>query len=255
MSLRDEGKTTKLSSFKSLKDCAEVFKENLREVIDDEINLDGTSAMSLTGGSDTRVLLSIMSTEQKNKLTFFTFDTPYWSNYNNDLSIAKLIVKKLNLRHEILSFKPSVKGWESLPQGFLETYYSLKHCHSISGMCGTELFGGKFFNNHNFEHYAYGKNTDQLRINLLDKLISFSDYRRIGSPWSRLNKKILSVDSASREAAFMVQILFRSQFTSMYSYYNVNAFIIPYMSHFKKYFPLWIRESLMFFSDVPENTF
>lgn len=220
--------------FQSLKECATVFFETLREVINDEINSLEVRRMLLTGGSDTRILLSCMTHEQRNKLLYRTYDSPHWSSTNNDLLIAKLIAKSFNLRHESRSNSQDIKKAVSFPQSDKEVQYTV--CRNkikwISGKFGSELFGGASFGEYLGLDYYFSKRIDHLKDKLLSSLITLQLYESLGSPWVRFNQMVLSINSKSREAAFISQMLLRSQFTSIYSRNNVNTFLIPSRSHF-----------------------
>ena len=231
--LNEKNKSTVSSSFISLKECAFIFCETLRDIITDEINFMDVGCMLLTGGSDTRVLLSCMSDEQRNKLLYLTYDHPRWSNTNNDLLVAKLIAKELNLNHKAYS-NYGEKDQIKLPQTALETQYVIDSNSSryISGQFGSELFGGASFDKSLFLDYFFSRRIDDLKNKLLNSLVTVELYQEIGSPWNRLKWKILSMDSVSKEASFIWQMLLRSQFTQIYSRANVNSFIIPSKFHF-----------------------
>ena len=220
--------------FLYLKDCASVFFKTLREVVQDEINSLNVNYMLLTGGSDTRMLLSCMNDEQRRSLIYRTYDSPYWSSSNNDLLVAKLIVEAFSLHHETYS-KPEDKNKIKLPQSNRETQYTAfnKQARWISGQFGSELFGGASLDGESLAlGYSFSKRLDTLKDKLLNSLITSQSYKKIGSPWSRLNQKILAINSTNKEVYFVQQMLLRSQFTSIYSTENVHTFIIPSRFHF-----------------------
>ena len=226
-----------LLPFRSLKECAEYFYISLKQVIQDEIDLSRTDKMFLTGGSDTRILLSCINEKTRKRMKFITFYSPPWSpNNDNDVLISKMIADTLNLNHEIYNFQNN--NIDNNPYGHLQTHYSSEAYH-ISGMFGTELFGGKLFRKRFsdvLEPYIYSDKLDKIKKNLTS-LLSHEDYKRIGSPWERLNKRLFYGDSENREEILMLQTLFRSQFTSLYSCYNVSEFMIPYLNHFQTILP------------------
>ena len=224
------------NSFRCLKDCATVFFETLKKVISDEINFINVDYMFmlLTGGSDTRMLLSCMNNEQRDALMYSTCDNPYWSSSNNDLLVAKLIAKTFNLRHEAYSEPEDENTIIRLPQSNREIQYPIygNKVKWINGQFGSELFGGASFDGSLTLDYLFSERIDSLKSKLLNSFITPQFYKNIGSPWNRLNQKILSMDSINKEGAFISQMLLRSQFTSIYSKNNANAFIIPSRFHF-----------------------
>ena len=200
-----------------------------------KLNLPKVKAMLLTGGADTRILLSCMSQEQRNKLLYKTVDTPYWSNTNNDSLIAKEIAEAFHLHHQTYSFEDQeIKKRTEYPQSKQETQYTIydNNVRWISGKFGSELFGGASFDRSLNLDYVFSERVDVLKNKLLQSLITSYNYEKIGSPWQRLNQKILSVNSINKEGAFISQMLLRSQFTSIYSRSNYNNFIIPSASYF-----------------------
>ena len=218
--------------FQSLKECASVFFESLKQVIDDEFQFIKVKTMFLTGGSDTRILLSCMSQEQRSRLSYITYDSPSWSGrVNHDSIVAKLLSEAFNLSHTI----HKIKELDWYPQSVLETFYRREgQIIIIKGQYGSELFGGAGLNKSSAEDFTFtfSKTLDILRNKLLKSLITHEHYKRIGSPWKRLNQKVLSIRSVSKEAAFIQETLLRSQFTSIYANKNVHTFLIPSRHHF-----------------------
>lgn len=222
---------TQSTSFKSLKECATVFFETLKEVINDENKFLNVSAMLLTGGSDTRMLLSCMKEKQRNKLLYKTFSA---SDTQSDLLIAKMIAKTFNLNHHHYSRPGEEKLIVKFPQSSKITQYKAfnNKIQWIGGQFGTELFGGGALNGFLGLDYCFSEIPNFLKDRLLNSLITFQTYKKIGSPWNRLNEKILLTDSINKEGAFMQQVLLRSQFTSIYSRTSTSTFIIPSEHHF-----------------------
>lgn len=238
LTMENKNQPQSLSPFDSLEEAASYFFDKLKEIMNDNINNLKPKYMLLTGGSDTRVLLSCMNEEQRKNLIHRTHETPVWSNTDNDLMVAKRIAKTLDLHHESYSSHPQAKEVEAItktPQGHREIRYNIvddRRLGYITGQFGSELFGGVFFDESLSLGYVFSKRLDSLKNALVGSLITPQRYNQIGSPWARLNQKVLSINSISKEGAFVPQRLLRSQFTSMYSLHNVNTFIIPSRHHF-----------------------
>ena len=244
LSVKDVGDAVltedKRPPFKSLKECAENFKNSLTEVIHDEITVEGIKSMLLTGGSDTRILLSCMDKQFRNEITFITYDSPSWSSTNNDQLIARLLAEKFHLNHKVKPVKivTQVNSFDESPWGCMATTIFPSFEYSISGMFGTELFGGFLFNEGERWPFIYSQQkSNDFKENLLNSLLTSNDYKRLDSPLKRLNQRVLSQKLINKEGAFMVQTLYRSQFTSYYSYSNSSSFIIPYINHWRKALP------------------
>lgn len=260
LSVKDEGGAIlaedRLSPFKSLKECAENFKNSLTEAINDEITVEGIKSMLLTGGSDTRILLSCMDKKLRDEMTFITYDSPPWSSTNNDQFIAKLIAEQFHLNHKIKPIKivTQVTSSDKPPLGCMATTIFPSFKCSISGMFGTELFGGFLFTVGERWPFIYSQQkSNDFKENLLNSLLISSDYKKLENPLQRLNQRVLSQKLVNKEGAFMVQTLYRSQFTSYYSYSNDFEFIIPYINHWRKALPYMDTRILEIFFKAPRE--
>jgi hypothetical protein len=60
--------------------------------------------LSITGGTDTRMVLGIMSEKERKSRQFFTYRTELIKDeHNNDIIIAKMIAERFNLKHNVLN--------------------------------------------------------------------------------------------------------------------------------------------------------
>lgn len=224
------------SPFRSLEEGAKTFFESLNAVVADEIHFLNANQMQLSGGSDSRMLLSVMNPKQRSKMLFRTYEALLdVSNTNLNSMIAKLISQTFNLHLEIHRVSNKERfNLTKFPQSNRILRYSPDWNKNrwIVGYFGSELFGGAFF--HKFEppEYVFSRRFAWLKNKLLRLLITREKYEKMESPWRKLNQKVLAMDAISKEGAFILQILLRSQFTSIYSIDNGHNFIMPSQNHF-----------------------
>ena len=214
--------------YSSLKQAGEDFIERIKEVLEDEFNFLDVSQLDLTGGADTRILMSCMSPAQLKRLNYRTFESAFWDDTNYDMILAKQLAQKFNLNHF------TVENYAIHQPDFFHLSYSSirdqknKATKSISGMFGSELFGGALLAVDSLLDYRFSERIDKIKDSLFQSLITLSDYKRIGSPWDKLQHRIIYSENPFKEQDLAQQILLRSPWTSVYSKYNVSAFVIPY---------------------------
>ena len=111
-----------------------LFKKGLQKRVDFfQYNFDAM----LTGGADTRLILSCLNNEQRQKIKFVSYLTPPLKPTEDaDVFIAQKIASKLHLNHEIRTFDL----WD---KPFDESYFNFKRNISdqkyLSGHFGSEL--------------------------------------------------------------------------------------------------------------------
>ena len=220
--------------YSSLKEAGEAFVVKLKETLADGFNFLNISLMDLTGGTDTRILISCMNELQRKGITYRTFESPFWSSTDNDLIVAKKIAEEFNLSHF------PVKHMDiqvNLPVSYLlmRRYYPEKTFRqggypekTFSGIFGSELFGGAILNTQSALDYRFSDRIDKIKDRLFQSVMTLSDYKRIGSPWEKLTYKITHSKNPFKEQDLVQQILLRSPWTSIYASNNSEVFITPY---------------------------
>ena len=122
------------------KDIAEI----MTPVVDKIIHSTENAVCTLTGGLDTRLVLSNISQELRNKLDFITISTPNLPDEaDKDILIAKEISKKLKLKHSI-TFFPSwhIQYDKEFDISFYDIWREKADKRGITGLYGTELLNG-----------------------------------------------------------------------------------------------------------------
>ena len=238
----------------SLKKAGETFVETLREVLKDELMFLNVSQMELTGGTDTRMLVSCMSELQRKSLVYRTFESVFWSRTNSDSVVAKKIAKEFNLKH----LSEELPVFSALEADFPMTYllpeippYPVK---MLNGLFGSELFGGAILQVNSILDYKLSNRIDKIKDELFQVIVSQKDFKRMGSPWERLKHKIIHSENVFKEQDLTQQILLRSHWTSIYSSHNSPIFITPYY-HIKyhKVCPYLDTRMIDFFLNCPRE--
>ena len=213
---------------RSLKSAGSAFIETVKETLEDEFSFLDIPQLDLTGGADTRILMSCMNEDHLKKLNYRTFESAFWDDTNYDRIVAKQLAEQFNLNHF------TAKDYRiEKPEFFHLSYLSLRDQkreskRTLSGMFGSELFGGAILDANSLLDYRFSDRIDQIKDRLFQSVVSAKDYKRVGSPWERLKRKILQSENPFREQDVAQQILLRSPWASIYSKYNVSAFVIPY---------------------------
>ncbi|MCZ0931871.1 MAG: hypothetical protein OXJ52_01795 [Oligoflexia bacterium] len=238
--------------YPSLKSAGEAFVEKLRETLEDEFNFLGVSQMELTGGTDTRILISCMMKLQRKSLGYRTFEQAFWSSANNDSIVAKKIAKEFNLNH--FSEKIPVTVKTDFPISYLLPEISAYPVKILSGLFGSELFGGAVLQADSVLDYRLSDRIDKIKDGLFQLTVAKEDYKRLGSPWERLKHKIIYSNHPFKEQDLAQQILLRSHWTSIYSSFNSPFFIEPYY-HIKnnKVCPYLDTRMIDFFLNCPRE--
>ena len=214
--------------YRSLKEAGTAFIETVKETLEDEFNFLDIPQLDLTGGADTRILMSCMSETQLKSLKYRTFKSAFWDDTDYDRIVAKQLAEKFNLNHFTAQNYLIEK-----PEFFHLSYLSLRDQKkgiqkTMSGMFGSELFGGAVLDAYSLLDYKFSDRIDKTKNRLFQSIMALSDYKKIGSPWEKLKRKIIHSKNLFREQDVIQQILLRSPWTSIYSKYNVSAFVIPY---------------------------
>lgn len=119
----------------------------LKPTVANIINTPESFLCTLTGGLDTRLVLSNISPNLRKELNFATISTPYLAlDIDKDILIAKQIAKELNLKHTI-EFFPSwhIQYEKEFELSFFNTWREKSDKRGITGVYGTELMGGGWF--------------------------------------------------------------------------------------------------------------
>ncbi|MCZ0931868.1 MAG: hypothetical protein OXJ52_01780 [Oligoflexia bacterium] len=214
--------------YSSLKSAGKAFIETIKETLEDEFKFLDIPQLDLTGGADTRILMSCMSEAQLKNLNYRTFKSAFWDNTNYDSFVAKQLAERFHLNH-FTARDYTIKQSDFFHLSYLslrDQKQELKK--TMTGMFGSELFGGAVLDTNSLLDYKFSKRIDKIKDRLCQSVITLSDYKKVGSPWDKLKRKIIHSENLFREQDVAQQILLRSQWSSMYSKYNISAFVMPY---------------------------
>lgn len=126
----------------SVKEVSEFYLERFCQRVNLFLQDSELQYCSLTGGSDTRLILAVLTPEQRARLKFATFYDPVWSANSNDADIATMLAKEFDLNHEV---RPHQKT-KSYEQTLLERdplyVSSVNLPKKLCGTFGSETIGG-----------------------------------------------------------------------------------------------------------------
>jgi len=125
-------------------DFAEVFRKSVKLRTEEQKEI----ICSLTGGFDTRLILSAMSNDVKRRAKFITLLTePLSQEEDRDVMIAKMLTSYLNLNHVIEPMGEWTNVWtKHFEVSYFEDVRYRDKEYIMSGFYGSELVKGDFIN-------------------------------------------------------------------------------------------------------------
>lgn len=135
----------------SLKQASECFHETLKSITQNLITQHQVENCFLTGGSDSRILLSCLTKEQLKDFVFTCYLQPAWSSHNRDAEVVHYLSKRYNLKtnfvtqtdKEVLSLKSFFENKCDFP--------------ILTGTSGSELMGSVVYTNAPFKKNEFLK--------------------------------------------------------------------------------------------------
>jgi len=177
----------------------------------------------LTGGLDTRFILSTLSPEQRNNITFHTYQTPGVSiNKDGDICISKIISNELNLKHKCEENDLYSHRWQTkLDTNSLKVWRNVDANIQVGGLCGGEFIGGHFKkllpipNSKSFLNVLHFFSHNKSKNNCL--LPTF--LKNTLNPFITLNKITSSYNTNNLSLRLAIDILGKSTHSSLYNGY------------------------------------
>ncbi len=218
----------------SIPEIASKFSNLLKETVEKRTDNFESIYSALTGGLDTRLILSAMRVETRKKTIFTSlYTTPLNENNDRDVLIAKQISSKLKIQHQI---SPMSEFWSVWYKDFDCNFFSdlrySKIPYILSGHFGNELLNGGFIglippiimealDNKNHisidfinDKYVYGKNAKFMQNpELYHKEIG--DY--FPEVLENLVKEIKSYNCENNLLLYAINQMTRSFFSTMYT--------------------------------------
>jgi hypothetical protein len=130
----------------SLNEASKLVFEVLKLILNDFKRIYSFERMFLSGGSDTRLLLSCLDRAELKRLTFICYESPSWSHSNYDAEIAQLLSDEFNLNLQLLSCGKDDSN--SYSDYIRRSPLASK---TLTGTFGSEIFGNVIFQNKPFK--------------------------------------------------------------------------------------------------------
>lgn len=217
-----------------LKDFAACFADAFKQAVDIRTENTGKLCCALSGGIDTRLVLSAMPVEKRKKLKFVSLLTePLNEEEDRDVIIAKMITSRLGLNHVIEPMGEWTNVWvKDFDTTFFDDTRFRNKDFIISGHYGSELVKGEFIsliqkkvrkqienNNKSFFKRIIHKSdngSDSDDIALPD--IFTDDFKKfVPLVCDNLDKEINCMSCENKELQYAIYFMTRSFFSKMYS--------------------------------------
>ncbi len=126
---------------------AEQIVSVFHEGVQMRAGIQGKKSCMLTGGLDTRFIVSNLSKQQRSEMDFVTFITPGLEpDMDKDVIIAQMIAEKLNLNHNIIEYRPwSVQWKEEFNLHFFDIWRERYQNLAFAGVYGGEFLSDVCF--------------------------------------------------------------------------------------------------------------
>ena len=184
----------------------------------------------LTGGSDSRLLVSLLGPQTRQNLKYLCYSNVEWSVGNDDAEIAKLLAKYWDLDLEVIP-EPLKNNHVCTPDAYKASRFNLVPEPTLTGSFGTETVGGAPFTHFGCDITNLEKK-DYLRT--FSYLLGKDDKKNLSRTYDKLFDNLYSQGGGSKEYNFFLKWLWQSQLTSIYSGYNSGAFIYSYSNLLKQ---------------------
>ena len=205
-------------------------------------------ACNLTGGADTRLILSSLTKEQREQMSFMTRNSAQLEpEEDRDVIIARMLADRLHLDHEVTKEK-------FLTEEFGPSYFDRRRIlpsakRKIGGLHGGEFLGGCCYT---MSPINIGKIRRKDVNRILERVFSKNFLRKVSDPYANLERELRGIKAENKELYFCIRQITRGFFTSIYGGSRAG-WLSPY------YFPtritsvFWDREFLEFLLTVPRE--
>ena len=254
-----ESKANKLTSYKYDTLDIEIqrgkpitfFAERIEKAFKAAVNIrkEEINTCTLSGGLDTRFILACLSSEDRKRKQFITYQSPHFKeDEDKDVICAKILAEKFKLKHNIVKRQDEVDFSEKF---FDDMRYTAMQ-YSLKGIFGGELLGGDYLKLFPRVNYTY-KRLDYIN-KLLARYFTKSFIKKIDGLTDLCFYRQLNKDKAmfkNKRLLFSIDVLSRSFFTSVYKG-AFSGWLCPY-SFFLNYYryPFIDKEFLKILLSVP----
>ncbi len=236
----------------SLEEHAKVVGAALQRAVRRGLDAHPNGEAGLTGGADTRLILSCMTPEQRQRHSFVThYAEKGAADRDRDVVIARLVAEKAGLKHEAIflehghqPFEPSVYGEHRRKGGKEEIFHS--------GVLGGELLGGCCVDVALFPVQRVSKEAVTARIESVftpEFIQSLAEH-----PYDALQHEWKSLRAENREMAFWTNAFARPFFSQLYAGSNgvrTSTWMVPWQMHQRMLTPFVDPEFLRALLAVP----
>ncbi|MFC1883301.1 hypothetical protein ACFL2O_00890 [Thermodesulfobacteriota bacterium] len=198
---------------------ASFFAEKVADCINKAVSIRLKKAnkkdFRLSGGADTRLILSNIPKDIRNDLVFNTQKSPYLSeNEDRDVIISKMIASRAKLNHHIFPPLPDIKdGPEGFGSKFFEERRNFASAPPLGGWYGGEFLGGICFRIAPVQHMNIARTKIQSRLR---RIFSRDFLQKISDLHNSINKFSDNLDAENKELLFNIHQLTRGFFTNIY---------------------------------------
>jgi len=235
----------KIKTNKDLNYFGKVISEAIRAAVQSRAKKAKNITYDLSGGADTRLILSNLTQEQRKNAEFLTLNhhmVP--EDKEKDVIIAKKLATKLNLNLKIL------KRQHYKFEKYFDTMRlkGLSQTKRISALHGGEFLGGDYFKYCMPNLSGIGRHiVDQKLKRLFQK--SFLD--KISNPNDSLQKELQGIKAENKEFLFAIRQFTRSFYTAIYGRHD--GFLTPFIFATVTDSPFWDKNLLKSLLTVPKE--
>jgi len=207
-------------TFSTYEASLSALEHALKQAVNRLIKSSDNPKITLTGGLDSRMILAMMSQNDRMKSTFLTFTLPPLNETNDkDVLIAKLIAKKLNLKHVVIKFEEKT---EKLQANYFDQIRNDEE-EIITGIYGGELLTSNLYSS------ILPLNTNEI-IHKLNKpnnwLISFK-HKQLKKELNVIPKRLLYFDKLT--SSFFSSIHLGTEGVWVFPWLNQLRYFSPFM--------------------------
>jgi hypothetical protein len=167
---------------------------------------------SLTGGADTRLILSCMTPAQRKSVSFVThYIIEGKADDDRDVVIARMVAKKAGVRHEAV-YRAGAREHFS-PEGYRKLRERPVHPEQIHGVWGGEYLGGAAVDVAMFPVERITREAVAARVK---RLLSPELQRAIVDPYDTLQAEYARCKAGNREFQFWIGMFARPYMTHLY---------------------------------------
>lgn len=215
-------------------EIAQKFSILFTDTIKKRIKNSESKNCSLSGGLDTRLILSAMSLEDRKHVTFTSLLTePLNETNDRDILIASQIAARLDLNYQII---PMSNWWNVWSKAFDESYFTdLRYPqmpYIFSGHYGSELVKGEFsllipsfiqdIINQNKDHSIDLIASKFYKSKIIDSILNSKIYHKnfkeyFHQAFENLFTELKSYNTENKLLLFAINQMTRSFFSTMYS--------------------------------------